>query len=294
MKLKLLPSIPLTALKLAVALGLSASAASHAAITCTLSSSGVTTTYAAAAATSATGSITINCNRAPGDPPSSPTYYVSFDQGEAPNGRDMTRQNGTDKLRYAIFRNSNFTGSWTTAAGRAAGNTQAGGLNVAINLTSAATFSTTIPYYFRINANINRPAGIYDDVVASTLYVARNGVLLAQTAVNLNTSIVAQCFFNSLATVAVSYTSFSAVQQTGNAPYSLSCTLGTTYTMAVTPPSGTLVGLPYSLTLSATSGTGTAFPQAYGVTATVGANQSGTCALGSCTAAQTHQIVITY
>lgn len=285
---------PMKSKLLALALGLMASAASHAAITCSLSSSGVTTTYTAATNTSATGSITLTCNRPSGDTPSSPTYFISLDQGEAPNGRDMTRQNGTDKLRYAIYRNSGFTGSWTTGTGRAPGATQAGGLNVVVNLTSSTTFSTTIPFYFRINAGINRPAGIYDDVTSFAVYVSRGGALLSQTPTTLNTSIVAQCFFNSTAAVALSYTSFSATPQIGTASYSLSCTLGTGYAMAVTPTSGTLVGLPYTLALSAASGTGTAFPQAYSVTATVPANQSGTCALGSCTATQTHQIVITY
>lgn len=266
----------------------------HAAITCSLTPNGVTTTYAQTANTSATSSLTVNCNRLAGDSAASVTYFLSLDQGEPPNGRDLTRQNGTDKLRYEIFRNSAFNGTWTTGAGRNAGATNAGGLNVPINWAGGTSFSVTIPYYFRINAGISRPAGIYDDVASFNLFEARNGALLSTAATNLNASIVATCFFNSTGSVALSYTSFSTTAQTGSSNYSMSCTLGTPYSMAVTPASGTLLGLPYTLALSQASGVGSAFSQNYSVTATIPSNQSGVCAIGTCNATQTHQIVITY
>lgn len=267
---------------------------SHAAITCSLAPNGVTTTYAQAAVTSATSSLTVNCSRLATDSAASEIYFLSLDQGEPPNGRDMTRQNGTELLRYSIFRNSNFTGTWTINAGKNAGDTAAGGLNVPINWAGGTSFSVSIPYYFRINSGINRPAGIYDDVANFRLFVARNGLQLATATINLNTSIVAQCFFNTTGAVALNYTSFSNVARTGTSNYSMSCTLGTPYTMAVTPASGTLLDLPYMLTLSQASGVGSAFPQNYVVTATVPSNQAGICAIGTCSATQTHQIVITY
>lgn len=267
---------------------------SHAAITCSLTANGVTTTYAQAANTSATSSVTVNCSRLAGDSAANVTYFLSLDQGEPPAGRNMTRQNGTDLLAYAIFRNSGFTGSWTTGAGRNAGVTTAGGLNVPIVWAGSTNFSVTIPYYFRINAGISRPAGIYDDVATFSLFVARGSTLLSTATANLNASIVAACFFNSTGAIALNYTSFSPVAQTGTSNYSMSCTLGTPYTMAVTPTSGTLLGLPYTLALSQPSGVGSAFPQNYAVTATIPSNQAGICATGSCNAIQAHQIVITY
>ncbi len=267
---------------------------SHAAITCSLTPNGVTATYAQTAVTNATSSVSLNCNRLATDSAANVTYFLSLDQGEPPNGRDMTRQNGTELLRYAIFRNSNFTGSWTTGAGQNAGSTTAGGLNVAINWAGNTSFSTSFPYYFRINSGIVRPAGIYDDVANFSLFVARNGTLLATSTATLNTSIVAQCFFNTTSAVAVTYTSFSNTARTGTSNYSMSCTLGTPYTMALTPNSGTLLGLPYTLALSQASGVGSAFPQNYSVTATIPSNQSGICATGTCNATQAHQIVITY
>jgi len=266
----------------------------HAAITCSLTANGVTTTYAQAANTSATSSVTVNCNRLASDSAANVTYYLSLDQGEPPNGRNMTRQNGADLLTYAIFRNPAFNGSWTTGAGRNAGVTNAGGLNVPVVWAGSTNFSVTVPYYFRINAGITRPAGIYDDVATFSLFDIRFGVLFATASTTLNTSIVATCFFNSAGAIALNYTSFSPVAQTGSANYSMSCTLGTPYTMDVTPTSGTLLGLPYTLTLSQPGGVGSAFPQNYSVTATIPSNQSGICATGTCSAIQTHQIVITY
>lgn len=266
----------------------------HAAITCSLTANGVTTTYAQTANTSATSSLTVNCNRLGSDSAANVTYLLSLDQGEAPNGRDMTRQNGTDKLRYEIFRNSAFNGTWTTGAGRNSGATNAGGLDVPINWAGGTSFSVTIPYYFRINAGISLPAGIYDDVANFSLFEARNGALLGTATANLNASIVATCFFNSTGAIALSYTSFSNIARTGSSNYSMSCTLGTPYTMAITPASGALLGLPYTLALSQPSGVGSAFAQNYSVTATIPSNQSGICSTGTCSATQMHQIVITY
>ena len=271
-----------------------AASTGHAAITCTLATTGVTTIYAQAANTSATGSVTLNCSRLATDSAANVTYFLSINQGEPPAGRDMTRQNATELLRYAIFRNSNFTGSWTTGNGQTAGSGTAGGLDVPIVWAGGTTFSVSIPYYFRVNSGINQPAGIYDDVATFSILVTRGGTLLSTANANLNTSIVAQCFFNTTAAVAMNYTSFSSVAQTGASNYSMSCTLGTPYTMAVTPASGTLLGLPYTLSLSQPSGVGSAFPQNYTVTATIPSNQAGTCATGTCTALQAHQIVITY
>ena len=267
---------------------------SHAAITCSLTANGVTTTYAQAAVTTATSSVTVNCSRLVSDSAANVTYYLNLDQGEPPAGRNMTRQNGTELLAYSVFRNSGFTGSWTTGNGQNAGSNTAGGLNVPIAWAGSTNFSVTTPYYFRINAGISRPAGIYDDVATFSLFVTRGGTLLSTATANLNASIVAACFFNSTGDVAINYTSFSAVARTGSANYSMSCTLGTPYTMAVTPTSGNLLGLPYTLALSQPSGVGSAFPQNYSVTATIPSNQSGICATGSCNALQAHQIVITY
>lgn len=279
----------LTALLLAI------SASAQAAISCNLSATGVTGTYTSTANTSLTGSLTVNCSRLASDSGATVTYYISLDQGEPPAGRNMTRQGGTQLLAYRVYRNSNFSGTWTAGVGRAPGDPANGALDFTINWAGATSFSATVPYYFRVASGITQPAGIYDDVPTFSLSTARNGTLLGTASYVTNVSIVSECFFNSaIPVVTVSYPSFSPTARTGSSTYSLSCTLSTPYTMAVTPAAGSLMGLSYSVAPSATSGTGSAFPQSYAVTATVPANQSGTCAAGTCAATQAHQIIITY
>ncbi|MCY7371114.1 MAG: spore coat U domain-containing protein [Polaromonas sp.] len=274
---------------------LAAATSAQAAITCNLSATGVTGNYTAAANTRLTGSLTVNCARLASDSGATVTYYISMDQGEPPAGRNMTRQGGTQLLAYTVFRNSSFTGSWTTGGGRAPNNTGNGGLDFTINWNGALNSSATVPYYFEVAAGITRPAGIYDDVPTFSIFTTRGGTLLGAASYVANISIVAECFFNSaIPAVTVNYPSFSATARTGSSSYSLSCTLSTPYTMAVTPTAGTLMGLNYTVAPSAASGTGSAFPQTYSVTATVPADQSGTCAVGACAATQAHQITITY
>jgi spore coat protein U-like protein len=269
----------------------------HAAITCSLSATGVTAIYNSASGIATTGSVTVNCARLNSDSAANVTYYISLDQGEPPGGRNMTRQNGAQLLAYRIFRNSDNTGSWTAGAGRNPGASQTGGLNVPIIWAGATNFTTTISYYFQVVAGINRPAGIYDDAsITFRIFTARNVTpQLGEATFTANVSIPAECFFTTPpSTLDVNYTSFVGTNQTGSTGYSVSCTLNTVYSMAVSPATGTLLGLNYSLALNSASGTGTAFPQNYTVTATVPSGQSGICNTGTCTATQPSTITITY
>jgi hypothetical protein len=65
------------------------------------------------------------------------------------------------------------------------------------------------------------------------------------------------------------------------------------------PTTGTLIGLDYTLALSPAGGTGGGTgggsPESiHTITGTMAAGQAGTCAVGACTATQSHTLTITY
>ncbi|MDW5442465.1 spore coat protein U domain-containing protein [Polaromonas sp. SM01] len=272
------------------------SAASHATITCNIFATGVTGIYDRSSNLDLTGSISVNCTRAAGDP-TSQVLYIGIDQGEDPSGRDMTRQTGTDLLRYFIYRNPGPANQWTTAAGKAPGSGQNGGLQFTLNFGAGTSASVSYPYYFRVRSGITRPAGIYDDVLITAFLrtSSSSGPLIANVDFTANASILSQCYLSSLPLpLTLNYTSFSPSPQTGATSFGVSCTLSTPYTMALDATSGTLLGLNYTLALSSSAGTGTGFGQTYNVTGTIPANQVGTCTLGSCSGSQARTVTITY
>ncbi|MDB5779810.1 MAG: Spore coat [Polaromonas sp.] len=272
------------------------SAASHATIACNIFATGVTGIYNRSSNLNLTGSIMVNCTRATGDP-TSQVLYIGIDQGEDPAGRDMTRQTGTERLRYFIYRNSASGPQWTTSAGRAPGAGGNGGLQFTLNFGAGTSASANYPYYFQVRSNITRPVGIYDDVLLTAFLRldSRNGALIANGDFTANVSILSQCYLSSPPLpLALNYVSFSPTAQSASTPFGVSCTLSTPYTMALDDTSGTLLGLNYTLALSSTTATGTGFGQSHSVTGTIAANQAGTCAMGTCTTSQSRTVTISY
>jgi Spore Coat Protein U domain len=283
----------------------------HAAITCSVTATGVTGIYAVTSALDLTGQFSINCNRVTGDP-TSQTLYIGINQGEtAVTGRAMLRQQTTNtaanRLNYLLFRNSNVPGStWSDGTGRATTSNTAGGLLITANFGTGNTFSTTIPYYFRVAANITgKAAGIYDDEQvrvqvrlppATGAITGTTGTQLATALFTTNASILSRCYFSITPTpLNMSYVAFAPTPSTGSNNFSVNCTLSTPYTMALSSTSGVLVGLNYSLALSATSSVGTGFAENFNVVGTIAAGQAGTCATSSCSATSAPQtITITY
>ena len=272
------------------------SAASHAAIACTIFTTGVSGIYNRVSNLDLTGSVTVNCTRATSDP-TSQVLYIGIDQGEDPAGRDMTRQTGTELLRYFIFRNSGPAQQWTTGTGRTPGAGANGGLQFTLNFGTGTSASANYPYYFQVRSGITRPAGIYDDVLLTAFLRldSLNGTLIANGNFTANVSILSQCYLNlPPLPLTLNYVSFSPTAQSASTPFGVSCTLSTPYTMALDATSGTLLGLNYTLALSSTSGTGTGFGQPHSVNGTIAANQAGTCAAGTCASSQTRTVTISY
>lgn len=275
---------------------LTGGAACHATIACNIFATGVTGIYDRPSNLDLTGSISVNCTRAAGDP-TSQVLYIGIDQGEDPNGRDMVRQTGTEKLRYFIYRNPGPANQWTTGNGKAPSSGGSGGLQFTLNFGAGTSASASYPYYFRVKSGIIRPPGIYDDVLITALLRlnSSSGAVIANTDFTANVSILSQCYLSTPpSTLAMNYTSFSATPQTGNTVFNVSCTLSTPYTMALDATSGTLLGLNYTLALSASSASGTGSAQPYTINGSILGGQAGTCSGATCTATATRTLTISY
>lgn len=102
------------------------------------------------------------------------------------------------------------------------------------------------------------------------------------------------CSLTTPANLVFSYVAMGgAVAATGGG-FNVTCTGSLPYTVAVSPTSGTLVGLNYTLGLTSAGSTGTGTAQANAVTGSMVAGQAGTCATASCTASATHTVTVSY
>lgn len=291
------------AFKLAALAALCGGGAAQAAITCTLTTTSVNINYTSAANANASGSITLNCTRASGDP-NSTSYWVGIDNGTGTSvaARRVFRHGGsttaTNRLNVSIYKNATTT-NWTAATG--------GRVTGTLSFGASLTASTTLTYNFRVpSGQTGKTAGIFDEIFNANLQLATAGAVVATASFTPTVSIVTQCFVGQVAsgntapgavspsTINLSYTSFSATAQSANMSFTVDCTRGTPYTLALSPASGTLLGLSYTLGLSAASGTGTGLAQPFTVTANVPANQAGTCALATCSATRNTVMTVTY
>ena len=102
-------------------------------------------------------------------------------------------------------------------------------------------------------------------------------------------------------TISLNYTS-SGGAQSANAAVNATCTANLPYTVAVSPTSGTAVGIAYTLALSAASGTGSGGAQPYTITANAVGGQAGDCTAGGtvistatgCKDTNSHTLTFTY
>jgi len=266
------------------------------AFVCNVSSPGISASYDpnAAAQTIVQSQFTVTCTRQTGDP-FSLTYSVGVDNGlyftAGSNRAKLTT--GASYLSYDLYSSSLCSTLWRT-------NPRA--LRLPVPGTGTMAFSGFLPtsvvtsYWGCIPAGqTGRPAGIYTDSVPMTVYDRDTNTAIApaspiQVLINQN----ATCNISTApGTITFNYTSFGpAINPATN--FGATCTNGLPYTMSLDTTSGTLLGLNYSLALSASSSTGSGFEQTHTITGTMAAGQAGTCASGSCSATQTHTLMISY
>lgn len=273
-----------------------------AAIECSMTATSVGAFYNAAANTDVTGSAVLTCTRLSTDP-TTITYRLKADNGINVTGttRRVRHQNGSANYLSYILRRGATCGNATNWQAPATGttNVQTGTLNFGTALTA----SYTQPYCIRLRGTAGAnpaapPAGSYADVFNVFAQYPNNntGALTPNAPANYSVGVNPGCAFMSLpATMAFTYTAFSASAVSQSSTFNLRCNTGVTWAVAISPASAALVGLNYNMTIpSGASGTGNGANQAVTVQATFPANQAGTCSAASCSGTQAHTLTITY
>ncbi|MBL8521191.1 MAG: spore coat protein U domain-containing protein [Betaproteobacteria bacterium] len=271
-----------------------AGSSAWAAYTCSVTVSSISVVYSPTVATEniSTGTVTVSCTRLMGDP-ATLNYSVRANNGLQPTGAINRVQLGasTDRYQYELYRQTPYTNPnrWqNNAATQIAGTLNFG---AALSATDTRTFDLRLA-----GSQAVRPAGTYTDTVTATLRDTGTGTILATTTLSVSVITTNSCEIEtSPGAMSFAYTSFQAAAAAASTNFSVRCTTGLPYTLALDATSGTLLGLNYSLALSAASATGTGVVQNYSISGTIAASQAGTCgSLGSCSGSQTRTLTITY
>lgn len=251
------------------------------------------------------GTVTLNCTRSSAEA-TTLTYRIKADNGLNYSGQRRARRGtSTNYMAYWLQRGTAVGGSaacanstnWLEPATGTA-NVITGTLNFGTSLSASAVwgYCVRLPSVSFINY-LFATAGIYTDTV--NIYAQYPGVdggaLTPEVPLNYTIGVKEQCVFNSFPTsINFNYTSFSPTAQTDTETFNLRCSDDLPWTVAVSPTTGTALGLSYTMGIAPASGTGTGANQPITLTGTMPAGQTGTCALGSCAAKVVHTVTITY
>jgi spore coat protein U-like protein len=244
------------------------------------------------------GTIVMSCTRGPGDP-RKPNFWIGMDQ--AGSGRTATLDTGGSTLAYTVAHGDYGRGIWMNTGSEAPGSNNNGGVqdNSPDFGNTGMTLTETYTYYLQVLApQGSKAAGVYLDRIPLTLRQNNiNGVVLDSTSLDISISIPKACRFSTPPTpITVNYTAFSPTPVAGTSMFALTCTLGTTYTIALDRTRSVIpsVELAYDLSLSAVQGTGIAAEQGYTVDISVDAGQPGRCNVATCTGTDTRTLTISY
>ena len=142
----------------------------------------------------------------------------------------------------------------------------------------------------RRSAQILAAAGLLAAALAPAAHAGTTGPVNF----TVQATVQSACALSTPANLVFNYIAMGgAVTATGGG-FNVTCTGSLPYTVAVSPTSGTLVGLNYTLGLTSAGATGTGTAQANAVTGSMVAGQPGTCATASCTASATHTVTVSY
>ena len=248
-------------------------APAHAVISCNVSSPGFTSFYDTTAGTpnDNVGSATITCTRASGDA-TTVSYTLDSNQGLRSQSQNYRATRNGQDLAYDIYMNAARTSPW------ASGNPFSGTLNFG----AGTSLSLSLPYYPRIAAGLNPPAGLYTDTVTMTLTY---GSATAQSTFPVQIYVDTSCQINSPTDLTFNYTSFRVTALIGTSTFNVKCTNALPYALSLDLSSVTdaATNLAYTLALSGATANGTGLNQLITVTGTMAAGQSGTCATAVCT-----------
>lgn len=267
----------------------------------------VTGIYSSAANLDIQGTFSINCTRNPATDARKHTLWVGIGQTTA--GLTMTRDVGGSTLPYFIYRRAFGNSVWTSTGSKRSNQNGDTGLETEIDFGAggAASGSLNVPFYWRVASGLTRAAGVYlDSGIAVTLRTdSDSGTILGTSSISSRANIQHNCHFLTPPTYASSniqfnlaYTAFQAAPTTASSPYTVTCTQGTSYTLALDLTRSVIpnVDLAYSISLTgSTSGTGTGTQQTgFFVNVSIDAGQAGSCAALPCVGTDTRTITITY
>lgn len=290
-------------LRLSLALLCWAAAPAHAAYSCnvTATSLGVIYREGFSLRTDVVGTVHLTCTRDLATDANTLTYRIGVDYGDhyqSPNRR-VRLGASNNYLTYSLARGASVGGAATCS------DTSNWGLPIltldvmsgTLNFGSGAAASATWGFCVRVRGNQGRPAaGEYEDtptVIAQ--YPASLTGALALTSFTYTVGARNQCVLNTFPTDMVfNYNSFQPTPQVVTQTFRLACNTGLPWSVAISPPGGTLLGLNYTLTRSPASGVGNSNPQSVVITGTMPAGQQGTCGTGSCSDSRPHTLTITY
>ncbi len=265
------------------------------------------------AAQSVVQSLTVTCFRAHADA-STLSYRIVAGDGNNLNGaqRRVRRDATNNYLNYGLVRAttpSNAPNCSGTTNWRGAGaNVISGTLNFGTALSQTVTWN----YCVRSPASNFSVAGIYTDSVLLTLRYPNTGAGQLTTApLDIQVGVQTSCLLDKpIAALNLAYTSLQAAPALQNTSVLLRCSTGQPWTAGLLPSPAsaaapvttltnqTLLGLTYSVQVSPASGTGTGNAPGGGQPVTLGitvsGGQGGICSMGSCTASNTHVLVITF
>ncbi|NMM05587.1 spore coat U domain-containing protein [Polaromonas sp.] len=255
----------------------------QAVISCTVSSPGFTSFYDTTAGTAndSVSSATITCTRASGDA-STQTYSLATNQGLRSRSNSYRASQNGQTLNYDVYKNAGRTTTWD----------QSNPFTGTINFGAGTSVTLSLPYYTRIPALQNVPAGVYTDTVTMTLtYGAATAVASYPVQNYVNTT----CLISTPpGSVTFNYASFQTAAATASTTFTARCTSGLPYTLSLDAGGGTQLGINYSLLLPVTTGTGNGVNQTYSINGTAVANQAGSCASPTCSATDSRTLTLSF
>jgi spore coat protein U-like protein len=255
--------------------------------------------YTTAAGLDVTGTLTLTCTRNPAVDARRQDIWIGMTQPAA--GRTATLDTGGSTVAYTVAHRGYASGIWTNTGGVAA----TSGTNAAVTERldfgngGGATVTAIYSYYFRAAAAQVKPAGVYIDSVPITVLLGTTsaGTALTTGSLGILLSIPKSCRFSTPpSAIAVNYQAFSSLPVNGTSTFALTCTQGTTYTLALDRTRSVIpvVDLTYGLALTAATAVGSAIAQGYNVLISVDARQAGRCNGAVCTGTDIRTLTITY
>lgn len=286
----------------------------HAAYLCSLIVERVNLLTLTSAIAAVTRTLTLNCTRDPSDP-NSVTYRIAADNGI--NAQGAARRAGHGTLNsFLAYRVNRGNGAGQAAPCNTSGtpwrDSGSGLMTGTLNFGSALNASLTWSYCTVSNAAGTLPAGEYTDQVQVTLrYPNTAAGQLLTVPLDLQLAVQTSCLIDKpIGNLTLNYTSLQKTPVTASTPVLLVCNSGLPWTVGLqgpgaphAPPANPLtqqsmLGLTYSMQVTPSSGTGLGNinngQQPVTIELTVPGGQAGNCSMGSCSASATHTLVITY